>query len=393
MASSASTVLRLEIMTPGENDGTWGQKNNENLKILESALTGTTPIATTGGSTTLTNVDYVNDQAKKLVLDVTGTLVSNATIIIPNAAKSYKVLNRTTGSFTLTVKTASGSGLVITQATGAEIYCNGSDVVRFLTPMVDFTTGAPTTASGAAASSVSVSPTGNLASTNAQAALAELQGDIDSINAALPGYQALDSDLTTIAALANTKGNIIVGNGSAWTAQGVGTDGFALIAKAGATNGVSWSALVPAGTVAIFYQAAAPTGWTVSDADTDKALRIVSGTSGLGGSAGGSTAFSTVFSARTILEANLPAHAHTFSGTSTSNGAHSHTYQYGGTRTAESGSNITIVASTTLQNGTTSTDGAHTHTYSGTTSTIGSGSAMDFAVQFCNVIRATKAAY
>ena len=49
----------------------------------------------------MTNVDYTNDQAKKAVLDVTGALVSNATITIPNAAKVYRVLNRTSGAYTL----------------------------------------------------------------------------------------------------------------------------------------------------------------------------------------------------------------------------------------------------------------------------------------------------
>ena len=37
---------------------------------------------------------------------------------------------------------------------------------------------------------------------------------------ATQSYQPLDSDLTTIAAIANTDGNIIVGNGSNWVAEG-----------------------------------------------------------------------------------------------------------------------------------------------------------------------------
>lgn len=43
-------------------------------------------------------------------------------------------------------------------------------------------------------------------------------------------------------------------------------------------------AIIPSGTVMVFYQAAAPTGWTQSTAHNDKALRVVS-TSG-GGSGG-----------------------------------------------------------------------------------------------------------
>jgi hypothetical protein len=243
--------------------------------------------------------------------------------------------------------------------------------------------------------------------TNAQAALAELQGDIDAINAAASGYQPIDSDLTTIGGLAKTKGNIIVGNGSAWDAQSVGTDGYALVAKSGATNGVQWSALLPAGTVIIFYQAAAPTGWTISMATGDKALRFVPG-GGLGGTDGGSSPFSTTFAARTITEAMLPSHSHA-SGTlsAVAGGNHGHpTWTSSGGNDFINGTggialstdNDSAYPAFTGTPGTTTGEqigpsGTHTHTMTGSTATTGSGSTIDFAVQYCNVIRATKDAY
>ena len=396
MASTASTSLRLELMATGENDATWGTKNNTNLGMIENAVAGTTAISTTGGTTTLTNVDYVDDQAKKAVLDVSGVLVSNATIVIPNASRLYRVFNRTSGAFTLTVKTASGSGITITQSTVAEVYCNAADVVRFASPISDYTTGAPATSSGAAASSVSVTPTGNLSSTNAQAALAELQGDVDAINTNLTNnYQPKDSDLTAIAALASTKGNMIVGGASGWSALTVGTDGYAQVADSASASGTKWAALVPVGTVALFYQAAAPTGWTVSDADSDKAIRIVSGASGLGGAAGGTTAFSSVFAARTIAQANLP--NVTLTGTAASDGAHTHTYVAENIRYSQAGQTAWGFDSdsmTTTANYTIPSDGAHTHSV--TTSSINGGVAqttMDFATQYISVIKAAKAAY
>lgn len=51
------------------------------------------------------------------------------------------------------------------------------------------------------------------------------------------------------------------------------------------------SAAFPSGTVMLFYQASAPTGWTKVTTQNDKALRVVSGN---GGVAGGTNAFSTV---------------------------------------------------------------------------------------------------
>lgn len=68
----------------------------------------------------------------------------------------------------------------------------------------------------------------------------------------------------------------------------------------------------PAGTVMLFIQAAAPTGWTKSTTHNDKALRIVSGS---GGGSGGSVAFSTAFAsgstgATTLATSQLASHGH-----------------------------------------------------------------------------------
>ena len=53
---------------------------------------------------------------------------------------------------------------------------------------------------------------------------------------------------------------------------------------------------IPSGSTMLFYQASAPTGWTKQTTHNDKSLRVVSGT---GGGSGGSTAFTSVFGSRT----------------------------------------------------------------------------------------------
>ena len=53
--------------------------------------------------------------------------------------------------------------------------------------------------------------------------------------------QAYDDDISDIAALTPTKGNLMVGNGSDWVAVGVGTDGQLLTADSGEASGVVWA--------------------------------------------------------------------------------------------------------------------------------------------------------
>jgi microcystin-dependent protein len=255
MASTAATVLRQELMTASENDGTWGPKTNINLQILEAAAgCGETEISTTSGTVTLTNVDYTNDQAKKRVLRCTGTLVGNLILVVPNAKKTYLLINATAGAFTVSIKTSSGTAKTVTQTTSAELYCDGSNAITFVTPQCNPTTGAPADASGAAASSVSVTPTGNLAATNVQAALAELQTDIDN-------RQPLSAELTAIDNVTPTKGTIYAGNGSAPAALAVGANYTTPIADSAESTGLRYAFVQPIGVILPYGGTSAPTGW------------------------------------------------------------------------------------------------------------------------------------
>lgn len=70
------------------------------------------------------------------------------------------------------------------------------------------------------------------------------------------------------------------------------------------------------GTLMLFQQTAAPTGWTKQTTHDNKALRIVSGTA----SSGGSVAFTTVFASglsadgTTLSESQIPSHRHVVRG-------------------------------------------------------------------------------
>ncbi len=168
-----------------------------------------------------------------------------------------------------------------------------------------------------------------------------------------------------------------------------------------------------AGTVMMFVQTAAPTGWTKSTAHDNKALRVVSGTA----SSGGTVAFTTAFASQgvsgtnqgtTLATSQIPSHTHAagtyaistttaltgnvgyraVSGTGGSTGPFTQTgepnfYQnaasYGTVRVAMNvNHNHTLSGSSGSEGGGTS----HTHTFTGT--------AIDLAVQYVDVIIATK---
>lgn len=78
-------------------------------------------------------------------------------------------------------------------------------------------------------------------------------------------------------------------------------------------NGSSWediATLIPSGTVMVFYQAAAPSGWTKVTTQNDKALRVVSAA---GGGSGGTNAVSAGLS-----------HSHTVNSHTHDLGSHTH---------------------------------------------------------------------
>jgi hypothetical protein len=132
--------------------------------------------------------------------------------------------------------------------------------------------------------------------------------------------------------------------------------------------------IVPQGSTSIFYQASAPTGWSKNSTATvnDKALRVVNGATG--GSAGGTTAFSTIFPTSTtpVTVSNIPLSGTTGSTTLTEGQLPAHTHPNGGfTGLTPGGGDVGAAAGWTRSSpitgpGPGSGGGSHTHPWSGT---------------------------
>ena len=146
---------------------------------------------------------------------------------------------------------------------------------------------------------------------------------------------------------------------------------------------------VPSGTLMLFQQTAAPNGWTKQTTHNDKVLRVVSGTA----SSGGITTFTSVFTSRTpagtvgnttLTTAQIPSHTHTgYAPNHDVNDSTSQGYPYGNShnafRSSDRGRDYGMLDGSISYTG---SSNSHTHGFTGT--------AMDFAVQYVDLIIASK---
>ncbi len=143
-------------------------------------------------------------------------------------------------------------------------------------------------------------------------------------------------------------------------------------------NGTGVEAAFASGTAIIFFQAAAPTGWTKSVANNDKAVHIISGT---GGGTGGTTAFSSVFAARTITQGMLPSYNLSVGSITFTSAGNTAQAPFSGSAQTNMGTG----GSTGF-----TTAGFNNITAGGSIPSGGSGTTIDFAVQYIDCIVCTK---
>ena len=152
----------------------------------------------------------------------------------------------------------------------------------------------------------------------------------------------------------------------------------------------------PTGTLMLFQQQTAPTGWTRQTTHNNKSLRVVNGTTWSG--SGGTIAFTTVFGSgkttgsHSLSEAEMPSHTHT--GTTDTDGAHTHNMYYsnGATNQHDLFTYNTHSYSTNSKSDAMQSGGDHTHTLT-TDSTGGDGThthTLSLDLHYVDVIIAAK---
>ena len=118
--TSTYTPLGVELMVTGENAGTWGTKTNTNLNIIEQISGGyaTQDIAGSGTTNYSKTDGGTGSLVATRVIVFTGALSGSRVITFPVLTENfYLIKNGTTGTETLQLKAASGSGATVTWAT------------------------------------------------------------------------------------------------------------------------------------------------------------------------------------------------------------------------------------------------------------------------------------
>lgn len=127
MASTYSSSLKFTLIGDGEQAGTWGSTTNNNLNLVEQAITGVDGISLTGLTTyTLTNYNGTTDESRNAILLFTGSPSSTVTITAPLQNKFYIVQNQTGQTITLSASGGSVSTSVPAGVT-AQVYCDATN--------------------------------------------------------------------------------------------------------------------------------------------------------------------------------------------------------------------------------------------------------------------------
>ena len=122
--ASTYTPLGIEIQQTGENAGTWGNKTNTNLQIIEQIAGGFTQQAVTDGADTdLTVTDGgTGATLAHRIIEFTGSLTASRNVTIPNDVQNFYILkNATSGSQNVVFKYDTGTGTSVTVGNGKTV--------------------------------------------------------------------------------------------------------------------------------------------------------------------------------------------------------------------------------------------------------------------------------
>ena len=110
MPSSYSPSLRIELIAPGEQAGTWGTTTNTNLgTLVEDAISGYVAVTPLSTNQALTALNGAADQARSAIVELTSSPGADFAIYAPPESKQYTIVNSTVNTATIYNSTALGN--------------------------------------------------------------------------------------------------------------------------------------------------------------------------------------------------------------------------------------------------------------------------------------------
>ena len=187
--------------------------NSNNPDTTAPASSGWAPLSVYGATTlsglASSNVTLTGPQAAAPQIFLSGALTANIQIIFPTWVRGWTVTNSTTGAYTVTCTTASGTGVAISQGATVQIFGNGTNIVAGATLIPSgyiqsqmMAPGAVSSATQYAASATAIPNTGSAQTLISVA----LSGTVTMLLLGRVHFTATEAQLITEASLYNNSG-------------------------------------------------------------------------------------------------------------------------------------------------------------------------------------------
>ena len=194
MTTTVTPNLNLAKPDIGSEANNWGNVLNGTIDQIDKSIAQRL-LKDVGGSS---NVTLSDSESSFAIIEFQGTLSGNIDVkTASNDTKPYIIFNNTSGSYTLTFKSNSGTGLVITQGLKSIVYGDGSNIVEATSPANSFSSSKTITLSGVINGSVSTDFSSNPTITTTIVDGSIVNADVDT-SAAIDASKIADGSVSNI---------------------------------------------------------------------------------------------------------------------------------------------------------------------------------------------------
>ena len=119
------------ILVRSDGSGLWKSTTESNVNDPDAGGAGWQPVDSgiTSIAVASSNVTLTPQQAANPIILITGVMTANINVIFPTYPAKWTIINRATGAFSVTVKTAAGAGIAIRNGATTDVSGDGVNIV------------------------------------------------------------------------------------------------------------------------------------------------------------------------------------------------------------------------------------------------------------------------